>query len=130
VNAARLLTASGLDAFRVRLLIHPVRPEFVEVLPAPALLRRLWGKGIHAMTLRNRIYIDPGLLIDSLSTSGGLLVHELVHVRQWHDLGVLGFLRRYLGDYLRGRFKGIGHRQAYLDIGLEQEARRLAAIFE
>lgn len=82
------------------------------------------------MTLRNRIYIDPGLLIDSLSTSGGLLVHELVHVRQWHDLGVLGFLRRYLGDYLRGRFKGIGHRQAYLDIGLEQEARRLAAIFE
>jgi hypothetical protein len=59
-----------------------------------------------------------------------LLVHELVHVRQWADFGVFGFLRRYLADYLRGRFKGLGHREAYLAIGFEQEARRLAALFE
>ena len=130
MNAGRLLAASGLDSFRLRLLIHPVEPESVEVRPAPALLRRVWGKGIKAMTIRNRVYVEPGLL-DTPSPRGGLLlVHELVHVRQWTDLGVLGFLRRYLTDYLSGRFKGLGHRKAYLAIGLEQEARRLAAMFE
>jgi hypothetical protein len=130
VNAGLLLASTDIDSFRLRLLIHPVQPESVDVRAAPALLRRVWGKGIRAMTIRSRIYLEPALMEHPSAGRGLLLVHELVHARQWHDLGVLGFMRRYLSDYLRGRFSGQDHRQAYLGIGLEQEARRLAALFE
>jgi hypothetical protein len=55
-----------------------------------------------------------------------LLRHELVHVRQWRRLGVVGFLRRYLGAYVQGRWRGYGHREAYLRIPLEVEAEQEA----
>jgi Domain of unknown function (DUF4157) len=51
-----------------------------------------------------------------------LLRHELVHVEQWRRLGVVGFLGRYLGAYLRWRLRAHGHRGAYLRIPLEVEA--------
>jgi hypothetical protein len=51
-----------------------------------------------------------------------LLAHELVHVRQWRRLGVFGFLRRYVGAYLRWRLRGYGHWAAYRRIPLEVEA--------
>ncbi len=130
MNAAGFLGSSGLDSLRLRMLIHPVTPESVEVRPAPTLLRKLWGKGIRAMTLGNRIYLDPASISEAGRSGGLLIVHELIHARQWSEFGVLGFLRRYLSDYLRGRFEGKGHRRAYLDIGFEQEARSLARLFE
>ncbi|HET9770631.1 MAG TPA: DUF4157 domain-containing protein [Acidimicrobiia bacterium] len=55
-----------------------------------------------------------------------LLAHELVHVRQWRELGPVRFLWRYLGAYARGRAAGLGHHRAYLAIPLEVEARALA----
>ncbi len=55
-----------------------------------------------------------------------LLRHELVHVRQWRQFGAIGFLRRYLGAYLRERCGGAGHRAAYLRIPFEVEAEREA----
>ena len=51
-----------------------------------------------------------------------LISHELVHVRQWRELGYLGFLRRYLGAYLRWRLHGYPHWGAYRRIPLEIEA--------
>lgn len=51
-----------------------------------------------------------------------LLRHELVHVRQWRELGVLGFLRRYLGAYLGWRLRAHPHRAAYRRVPLEIEA--------
>jgi hypothetical protein len=51
-----------------------------------------------------------------------LLRHELEHVRQWRQYGVLGFLRRYLGGYLRWRARGYGHKAAYRRIPFEIEA--------
>jgi hypothetical protein len=54
--------------------------------------------------------------------SAHLLRHELVHVEQWRRLGVVRFLWRYLGAYLRWRLRGHGHRAAYLRIPLEVEA--------
>jgi len=51
-----------------------------------------------------------------------LLRHELEHVRQWRELGVVGFLRRYLGAYLRWRLRGHPHWAAYRRIPLEIEA--------
>lgn len=51
-----------------------------------------------------------------------LLRHELVHVRQWRELGALGFLARYLGAYLYWRLRGYPHWAAYRRIPLEVEA--------
>lgn len=51
-----------------------------------------------------------------------LLRHELVHVRQWRQLGVIGFLVRYVGAYLGWRLRGYGHWAAYRRIPLEVEA--------
>jgi hypothetical protein len=53
-----------------------------------------------------------------------LLRHELVHVRQWRQLGALRFAARYLGAYLRGRLAGRSHLEAYRRIPLEVEAER------
>ena len=65
------------------------------------------------------------LLLDDDDRAGTseLMAHELVHVRQWAEYGVVGFLRRYLGDYLRGLWTHRRHRKAYLDIPFEAEAR-------
>lgn len=57
-----------------------------------------------------------------------LLRHELVHVVQWRRHGVVGFLVRYVGAYLRWRLRGYGHGGAYrripLEVAAEWEARR------
>jgi hypothetical protein len=82
------------------------------------------------MTLGSRIYLDPGFLGEPGRAGGVLLVHEMIHTRQWREFGFLGFVRRYLGDYIRGRLQGKDHRQAYMDIRFEVEARRLAALIE
>lgn len=77
--------------------------------------------GSSAMTLGRWILVRPGYESDE-----ALLAHELVHVRQWRELGGLPFLREYLGAYWRERRRGRGHREAYLAIPFEVEARRLA----
>ncbi len=62
----------------------------------------------------------------SAADSVRLLRHEEEHVRQWHALGPIGFLRRYLGAYVSGRVHGFGHRAAYRMIPLEIEAEDAA----
>jgi hypothetical protein len=52
--------------------------------------------------------------------------HEAVHVAQWRQLGVVGFLARYLGAYLRLRVRGFPHGAAYRRIPLEVEAEWVA----
>ena len=52
-----------------------------------------------------------------------LLAHELVHARQWAELGVGPFLRRYLSAYAGNLCRLRRHRAAYLAIPLEEEAR-------
>lgn len=56
-----------------------------------------------------------------------LLAHELVHVRQFAELGVMRFFMIYLGSYFANLFRLRNHRAAYLAIPLEVEARREAA---
>ena len=51
-----------------------------------------------------------------------LLVHELEHVRQWREYGVVGFPARYVGSYLRWRSRGYPHWAAYRRIPAEIEA--------
>lgn len=128
MNAGEMLRAGGIDSIRVRLLIYPIEPDTIRIRPAPRLLQRVWGRDIRAMTLGRTILLDPLLLGAAHDRAGLLLVHELVHVRQWHELGVLRFLWRYLTAYLRGRFDRLGHRAAYLAIPLEVEARQTASL--
>ncbi len=58
--------------------------------------------------------------------SDELLAHELVHVRQWEELGVVRFLARYLGHYVKNLARLRRHRPAYLAIPMEEEAREQA----
>jgi hypothetical protein len=51
-----------------------------------------------------------------------LLRHELEHVAQYRRFGFVGFLRRYVRDYLRARLRGHGHRSSYRRIGFEASA--------
>lgn len=71
-----------------------------------------------AMTLGNTIYVRPGH-----QDSDRLIAHELVHVRQWAELGRVGFLARYLSSYFRNLARLRNHMAAYRSIPLEEEAR-------
>jgi hypothetical protein len=73
--------------------------------------------GAAAITLGRLILIRPERVDDER-----LLRHEMVHVRQWRELGVLGFLSRYLSSYLIWRLRGYSHWAAYRRIPLEIEA--------
>lgn len=95
--------------------------------PAPWWMRRIWARELGAMTLPWGIYVDPGLLPGDPRTLGPLVVHELVHLRQWRRDGVVRFLIRYLGPYLRARLRGVSHRAAYEAIPAEAEARSVTA---
>ena len=129
MNAGRVLTEAGVDTDELRVLIHPIQPEQVWLRSATPLMMRFWGSGIQAMTVRRWIFVDPGLLNGDRAKLSLLIIHELVHVRQWSDLGVLGFLSSYLRSYLRGRRNGLNHRDSYRAIDLEVEAREIQARF-
>ncbi len=93
----------------------------VPIRPAPGWMTRLWRGPVVAMTLPWAIYVDREHLASG--DVGPLILHELVHVRQWKRLGTWRFLRIYLVDYLRNRRAGMDHQHAYLGIRLEKEAR-------
>lgn len=78
---------------------------------------RLVAPGAAATTVGRFIFVKPTAV-----GSQRLLDHELVHVRQWRDLGRVGFLVRYLGAYLRWRLRRYPHWAAYRRIPLEIEA--------
>ena len=74
-------------------------------------------RGASAITVGRVVSMRRGAVGDAV-----LLAHELVHVRQWRELGVVGFLVRYVGSYVRWRVRGYGHWAAYRRIPLEVEA--------
>ena len=97
----RFAHVGAIDTARVRIVVVPVLTP-----------------GIVAMTLGRWVLVRRGHEDDV-----GLLAHELVHVEQWRTHGALGFLRGYLGDYLRARRAGLAHWAAYRAIAFEAEAR-------
>jgi hypothetical protein len=99
---------------------YPLVPP-ADVARARILLVRSLTPGVAAMTLGRLI-----LLRRDHRDDHPLLAHELVHVRQWRELGPVRFLWRYLGAYAAGRRAGLDHQRAYEAIPLEVEARRLA----
>jgi len=104
-----------LDAREREQFTHvPVRDlDRARLVRVPALM-----PGIAGMTLGRWILLRRGHEHDR-----DLIAHELVHVRQWRELGAVRFLVRYLGAYAGGRRRGLGHQAAYEAIPLEAEAR-------
>jgi hypothetical protein len=110
--------ARRLDASERELFKHvPARDlERARLVVVPLLT-----PGIAGMTLGRWILVRRGPEHDR-----DLIAHELVHVRQWRELGAVHFLVRYLGAYAQSRWHGLGHQAAYEAIPLEAEARALA----
>jgi hypothetical protein len=77
--------------------------------------------GATATTIWSLVFIRPWAVDDE-----HLLRHELEHVRQWREHGVVGFLVRYTRPYLRWRVRGYPHWGAYRRIPFEIEAEWLA----
>lgn len=123
MNAGRILRKAGLDGDELRAAIAPVDPDTVNVWPASRSMMRLWRRGIKGVTIRSWVFVDPEILRGDADRLGRLVIHELVHVRQFSESGYVPFSLRYVYEYLRGVLQGKGLRQAYLDISAEQEAR-------
>lgn len=126
MNAARILADAGYDSAELRDALGPVDPERVNVWPASQTIRRLWRTGVSAVTQGRLVLVDPELLGDRHELAR-IVVHELVHVRQFAEVGYLRFMFRYLGTYARGRLSGLPPEGAYLAIPVETEARRVTA---
>ena len=107
----RRLTAAELDAYDVlpRALAARVRVQRVPFL-AP---------GTNGMTVGRMVFLRNDGLYDG---SRKIIAHELVHVRQYYELGLLRFLARYLIDYGRALGKHRRHRAAYYAIPFEEQA--------
>lgn len=114
MDVALLRSGAGPDAARL---------ASVTVRPVPSWLAKVWGRGTHAMTVRNIIFASQASL-ERIANGDALVLlsHEAVHVEQWREYGVVGFLVRYVGDYLRGRALGLPHHVAYRAIRFEREA--------
>lgn len=76
--------------------------------------------GFAGITLGNFIFLK-----NKVSTKGDsqLLAHELVHVRQWRELGSIGFLTKYLASFFHHIKQSRSWMTAYRAIELEVEAR-------
>lgn len=69
-----------------------------------------------AITFGRHVFFRDGL------PSQSLVAHELVHVRQYAELGIPRFIALYCWDYLVGRLNGLDHKTAYRSIRFEAEA--------
>jgi hypothetical protein len=110
-----------LDADEITTFDHIADP----VLERVRLVRtNLLPPAADGMTI-GRFVLLRGDRIDHRAST--LLAHELVHARQFAEMGAFRFFSAYLGAYVKNLRATKSHRQSYLDIPLEQEARREAA---
>ena len=127
MNAERIILQSSYDLDRVEELIHPVKAKQVNVWPASRWIRMFWCRGISGVTQWRWILVDPRLLSGATDRLARLVIHELVHLRQFREQRYVPFMLRYLRDYLRGRVSGMSGREAYLAIPAEVEAREITS---
>jgi hypothetical protein len=121
-----LLHLGGYDAEVVGRGLGLADLDRVPVRTAPGWMARMWRGQVAGMALPWAIYLRADVLVGDPGRRAALIAHELVHVRQWQELGPIRFLVGYAGDYLRGRLAGLGHHAAYRRIALEAEAEAVA----
>lgn len=78
------------------------------------------GGPFHGITLGRYIFLGKPTCTKGTSK---LLAHELVHVRQWSELGVVGYLLHYILDFVSELRRHRRWMHAYRDIKAEIEAR-------
>ena len=107
----RRLTPAELDAYDVlpRALATRVR-----IQRAPFL-----APGSSGMTIGRVVFLRNDGVYDG---SRKIIAHELVHVRQFYELGLFRFLSRYLSSYVRAFVRHRRHRAAYRAIPFEVQA--------
>lgn len=127
MNAARILARAGVDTDELIRELRPADPGRVNVWPAGRPVRLLWRAGVRGVTLRRLVLADPQLFEGDPLRLARFVTHELVHVRQFAELGYFRFMLRYIREYLTGRLRGQDHQTAYLAISAEEEARELAS---
>ena len=86
----------------------------------PWWLRLFLMRDVIAITLGHRIYVRKRLANEIFER---LLLHELAHVRQVDQLGLIVFLWRYLGEFARNWVRLRSVAAAYTAISYEIEAR-------
>lgn len=126
MNAARILSRAGLDTDALSRELGPVRLEDVNIWPAAEGIRLLWRSGVRGITLWRVVLADPEMLHEEPDRLARFVVHELVHLHQFAELGYFRFTFRYAKEYVMGRLRGLDHSAAYLAISAEKEAREVA----
>ena len=127
MNAGRILRAAGYDSDALKVRLAPVDPDTVNVWPASSLFRRFWRKGIEGVTYWKFVFVDAEVMRGDPQRLARLVIHELVHVRQYMSRGYLSFVVSYAMEYLRGRLSGMSPHEAYRAISHEREAREMTA---
>jgi len=121
IPASVAVQRSGLDGFDLPL-------DKVTIVPMPALVETILGQHVQAITLTHTIVVNPGVFERVVEgAEPELLAHELIHVAQWEDHGIMGFAWSYARDYLRLRVLGATHDAAYRSVGFEYQAYTRAA---
>lgn len=106
----------GFKTFAVANNLIPDKPSSVKIVNEfPSFICNffLWNQGITAITFGKTIFY-----FDELTEH--TVMHELVHIRQYKELGLIGFLKKYLKEY---KDKG------YAEVSLEKEAYAIAGEF-
>lgn len=116
IDAFTAARRSGIDSFDLPL-------DGVRIVPMPRIVAKLLGPHVQAITFVRTIMVNPTIFERVADGSEAeLLAHELIHVAQWEDSGILAFTRNYVGDYVRLRLLGATHDAAYRSIGFEYQA--------
>lgn len=127
MNAGRILRAAGYDSDALKIRLAPVDPDTVNVWPASSLFSRFWRKGVEGVTYWKFVFVDAEVMRGDPQRLARLVIHELVHVRQYMSRGYLSFVVSYAMEYLRGRLSGMSPHEAYRAISHEREAREMTA---
>ncbi len=125
MNAGRLLRETGYDTDALRVRIAPVDPRAINVWPASSLFRRFWRDGIKGVTHGRLVFVDPEVMRGDQERLARLVVHELIHVRQFAAAGYVRFVTSYLKEYWTARLGGKSPHDAYREISFEREAREM-----
>jgi len=125
LNAGRILRRAGLDTDELRVVLTPINPDRINIWPASKWLRLLWRPGIKGVTQGRLVLVHPDLLNGDSEKLARTVIHELVHVRQFSDLGYIRFMGMYMAEYVRGRRSGLSARDAYKENPAEVEARSI-----
>lgn len=76
--------------------------------------------GYAGMTLGRNVLLARTVAPDGNSA---LIAHELVHVRQWSELGAVGFSATYVSSFVRNLTRHRRWNRAYSNIDAEVEAK-------